>query len=180
MKCAAWIPATVFALAAVAQTELETPPAAAPPAMNNARIDELIRRIDEHAEGGDGRWQLEFEGYPALVLTDTRADRMRIMVPVAEADGLDRDQLYRLLQANFDAVLDARYAVAQGRLWAVFLHPLASLTEREFFSGLGQAITAAATFGTTYSSGALMFQGGDSGEAQQKYYESIMEKGLSI
>lgn len=180
MRAAALLSVILFVPAAAAQTELEAPPPTEPLAMTNARLDELIRRIDEQAEGGDGRWQLEFEGYAALVLTDARADRMRIMVPIAEADGLDRDQLYRLLQANFDAVLDARYAVAQGRLWAVFLHPLASLTEREFFSGLGQAITAAATFGTTYSSGALMFRGGDSGEIQREYYQSIMEKGLSI
>ena len=50
----------------------------------------------------------------------------------------------------------------------------------EFISGLAQAMPAATTFGSTYSSGALIFRGGDSDEKQREYYESIIEKGLVI
>jgi len=183
MKMIVWLLAAAVTLPAAAQSAPEgAPPVPAPAAadMTNARLGTLLRRIDADVRGGDGRWQLTFEGYSALVVTDEAADRMRIMVPVAAVDDLDREQLHRLLQANFDSALDARYAVAQGRVWAVFLHPLASLSERELFSGLGQVITAAATFGTTYSSGVLLFQGGDSAQAQEEYYRAIMERGLSI
>jgi hypothetical protein len=45
---------------------------------------------------------------------------------------------------------------------------------------LAQAITAANTFGSTYSSGALIFGSGDSSSQQREYYESILEKGLAI
>ena len=44
----------------------------------------------------------------------------------------------------------------------VFIHPLGSLSERDFFSGLAQVITLAKTFGTTCSSGALSYGDGDS------------------
>ena len=51
------------------------------------------------------------------MIADPRADRMRAMVPIRSADALEQDELLRLMQANFDSALDARYAVAQGRLW---------------------------------------------------------------
>jgi len=77
-------------------------------------------------------------------------------------------------------VLDARYCIANGVLWSAFIHQLSILTDEELLSGLAQALTAAASFGTTYSSGALIFRGGDSSEQQRKFYESIIEKGLAI
>lgn len=39
-----------------------------------------------------------------------------------------------------------------------------------------QAMNLAATFGTTYSSGALVFGGGDSQGEQNKYYRAIIER----
>ena len=93
---------------------------------------------------------------------------------------VEDDELLRLMQANFDSALDARYCIANGIIWSAFIHPLSILSDEELLSGLAQAITAAASFGSTYSSGALIFKGGDSGEEQRKYYESIIEKGLAI
>ena len=71
--------------------------------------------------------------------------------------------LYRLMQANFDTALDARYAIAQKVIWTAYLHPLGSLGEAQFVSGLAQVVTLAENFGTTFSSGAMTFGGGDSG-----------------
>ena len=51
-----------------------------------------------------------------LVVTDERAARMRIMTEVADAGKIEPARLYRILQANFDSALDARYAVAKGVL----------------------------------------------------------------
>lgn len=133
-------------------------------AMNNARLDELIRRIEGiegEIEGGGGAWRFRFRGYFVFVFTDERADRMRIMVPVAEADSLGKDALYRVMQANFESSLDARYAIAQDALWSAFIHPLSPLAEPEFYSGFEQTVTLAATYGTTYNSGGLSFSGGD-------------------
>lgn len=148
--------------------------------MDNEKLDILIKRIDPEVEGTLGYWQLIYEQTQVYVITDDKADRMRIMSPIVGTEKLDKASLYRLLQANYDSALDARYAVANDTLWSAFIHPLSTLTERDFFSGLAQTIIAANTYGTTYTSGALIFQGGDSEAKQKQYYDEILKKGLSI
>ena len=133
-------------------------------AMNNAQLDRLIRRlegIEGQLEARPGFWRFDFRGFQVYVMTDERADRMRIMVPVTSAEGLGKDALFRVMQDNFDTALDARYAIAQGALWSAFIHPLSPLGEDEFFAGFEQTVALAATYGTSYSSGALRFGGGD-------------------
>ena len=76
-----------------------------------------------------------------------------------------------MMQANFDSALDARYAVAKGVLWSAYLHPLSTLKADDFVSGLAQVVNLAATYGSTYSSGALTFGGGDSSELINKLRE---------
>lgn len=134
-----------------------------PTAMNNQRLDQVIRGLGGEVSGRPGFWVIEYSGYETLVITDENADRMRIMAQVGSAEELDRDQLYRLMQANFDSALDARYAVAKGAVWSTFLHPLAALSEQEFLAGFAQTLTLASTYGTTFSSGGLSFSGGDKG-----------------
>ncbi len=149
--------------------------------MNNDHIDKLVRRIDsEVRREAPNVWLLRVESVEVTIITDERADRMRIMAPVAEATKLPPELLMRMLQANFDSVLDARYAVAHGRVWSAFIHPLGSLTERDFLSGLAQTVNGVLTFGTSFSSGALIFGGGDSGEIHRKLHDRILEKGEKI
>ena len=144
--------------------------------MNNERLGALILRVDENAEGGSGFWRATVGGRAVTVITDENADRMRIISPVARADDLDPGMMFRMLQANFDTALDARYSVAQGVLWSLYLHPLGSLSDEQFLASLGQVVNLAASFGTSYSSGGLSFGGGDSSELIQE----LLEKGLSI
>lgn len=148
--------------------------------MNNERMHELLKRIDPELEGRLGYWAITYENHRAHVITDENADRMRVIVPIVNVEDVDKEELLRLLQANFDSALDSRYCVANGIIWSAFIHPLSILSDEEFISGLAQAFTSAVSFGSTYSSGALIFRGGDSGEKQRKYYESILEKGLAI
>lgn len=132
--------------------------------MNNARLDRLIGEIEGiegEIEGRPGFWQFSFQGHQTYVITDERADRMRIMVPVAPAESLSQEALLRVMQANFDTALDARYAIAQGALWSAFIHPLSPLDDAEFRAGFLQVVTLAATYGTSYSSSGLRFGGGD-------------------
>ena len=117
-----------------------------PGPMTAERMGELIRRIDPRA----------------------RADRMRIVIPIATTEDIDEDQLMRLMQANFDSALDARYAIARDILWATFIHPLGSLTDEQFLVGVGQTANIVATYGTTYSSGMFVFGGGDSAEVERR------------
>lgn len=149
-------------------------------AMNNERLDQLIKRFDENAAGEKGFWQIAYENMDVFVITDESANRMRIITKVTDAKQLEKEHLYRLMQANFDSALDARYAIAKDGIWSTFLHPLSSLVELDFYSGLAQVITLATTFGSSFSSGALVFNGGDSKEQQRKLYESIVKRGLNI
>lgn len=164
--------ATVIMLATLASATAR----AAEPGMNNERLGALILRIDENAEGRPGFWQATVAGRAITVITDEGADRMRIISPVVRADGLEPKLMFRLLQANFDTALDARYSIAQNVLWSLFLHPLGSLSDEQFLSAVGQVINLANTFGITFSSGGLTFRGGDSNEL----IDELLEKGLSI
>ena len=150
--------------------------------MTNSRLAVLIKRLDPQARGEQGYWQFTVEKHPVTVITDAKADRMRVIVPIAPTDKLERDVLFRLMQANFDSALDARYAIAKGVVWGTYIHPLAVLEEKEFISGVGQVVNLALTFGTSYSSGALIFQGGDSQELQQRrqLIDDLLKKGLEI
>ena len=90
------------------------------------------------------------------------------------------EEMERVMQANFDTALDARYAVAQGRLWGVFLHPFAQLERDQLISGLAQTANVAKTYGTLYSSGAAQFGAGDSGNLQRQLIERLLERGQDI
>lgn len=149
-------------------------------AMSNARLGVLIQRLDPGAQSDGGYWQLRVAERDVTVISDDGADRMRILTGVVRAEDLSRTQLYRLMQANFDTALDARYSIAKSILWSTYLHPLSALTDEQFLLGLGQVINLANTYGSSFSSGALIFGGGDSGEQQRQLIQDLMEKGLEI
>ncbi len=160
----------------------EESPQPAPPTapMTGERLDRLIGRIDEDAQRlAPSQWQFTVADRALVVIIDEAADRMRVVTPIVEAKLVDDELFRRMLQANYDSALDARYAVAQGVVWSVFIHPLGELTDRFFLSGVGQVVNAADTFGTTFSSGVLLFGGGDSGQLQRKLLddlEKLLEK----
>ena len=162
-------------------TVLAEEPAPGPGAMTLERMEQIIQRIEPKAVRIKNNWQFNIEGYQVTILTDQRADRMRIIVPVESVDNIKAERLYRLMQANFDSALDARYSIAQDILWSAYIHPLAALDDEQFISGLGQVINLADSYGSSYSSGALIFQGGDSQELQQReLIDRLLKKGLAI
>lgn len=172
-------------VAVAAQFAVAAPVAAAEvkpcPPMNNAGLERLIRRLDPKAQGRPGFWQFTVEDRAVLVITDERADRMRIITEVTPAANVDPKRFHRLLQANFDSTLDARYSIAKDVLWSIYLHPLKTLRDADFLSGVGQVVNLAATYGTSYSSGALVFGGGDSGQLQRReLIERLLKKGQEI
>lgn len=95
-----------------------------------------------------------------VIMTDERADRMRIMIPIRRFDTQRVDDL-RLaliaLHANYDRALDARYAIHDGFLWSAFIHPLSTLTPRDLENALLQVRALRDNTGTTYSSSELLF-----------------------
>lgn len=162
----------------LAQEEAPAPPPE--PAMTLVRLDAIIMALDPEAQTDGHIWQMSIGDTMILIVTDARADRMRAMTPVRETVGITPDDMLRMMQANFDSALDARYAIAQGTLWSTFIHPLSALEKDEFISGLGQVVNLAQSYGTLYSGGALQYGGGDSGELQRKLIDDLLEKGEEI
>jgi len=138
----------------------------------------LLERLDPDVERDGGRWQATLNDVPVTIVTDQAQNRMRILVAIRKADNLTPDDLARLMQANFDSALDARYALAQNILWSTFIHPLSTLHDRQFLTAIGQTINLAQTYGSSYSSGLLLFGGGDSGAIQQReLIDKLLQQG---
>ncbi|MGR3466660.1 MAG: hypothetical protein ACU0CI_02175 [Shimia sp.] len=146
-------------------------------AMTTERLSSILTALDPDVEQRGASYEMTIADVPVLVVTDPRSDRMRAMVPIRSAEGLTPEELARMMQANFDTALDARYAIARGRLWAVFIHPLAALERDQLISGIGQTVNIAMTYGTAYSGGAMSFGGGDSGAL---LLEELLRRGEEI
>lgn len=148
--------------------------------MTNDRIVTLLDKLDDEVEGRPGFWRFHLDEFEVYVVTDERAGRMRAMVPILPSVEVEAEILERLMQANFDSALDARYSIANDTLWATFIHPLSSLSDELLISGIAQSVNLAATYGTTYNSGAIVFNGGDSAEQQRNYYQDIIDRANAI
>jgi hypothetical protein len=160
-------------------TAQETAPEPEAP-MTLDRLDEILRALDPEAQSNGSVWQLTINAVQVLIITDAAADRMRAITPVAKTEDLTPEDVTRVLQANFDTALDARYAIAKDILWSAFIHPLAPLEKDQLISGLGQVVNLAQSYGTLYSGGALSYGGGDSGALQRALIDELLKKGEEI
>lgn len=152
----------------------------AEPPMSRDRMSEIVTALDPDAQAMPNGFQLTIDDVPMLIVHDLVANRMRAMVPIRMADGMTPEELERVLQANFDTALDARYALANGRLWAIFIHPFRELERDQLISGLAQTVNIANTYGSLYTGGATQFGRGDSAQLQQELLERLLKKGQDI
>jgi len=169
--------ATVFALFLIA-SPIQAQDAAEN--MTPGRVLDILLALDPETRPSGNGLELTIEDVPVLVIVDPTADRMRAMVPIRAMDGMSEEDLRRVMQANFDTALDARYAVANGRLWGVYIHPLSPLKRDQLISGLGQTVNLALTYGGLFTGGALSFGGGDSAPLQRELIDRLLEKGQDI
>ncbi|MEM9806383.1 MAG: type III secretion system chaperone [Cyanobacteria bacterium P01_D01_bin.56] len=121
------------------------------------RLEQLLRSDVETVEGENGQWQFRIGERAVIVLADASRDRMRVFSPVVSVEDLTAQQVQAMLAANFHTALDARYAVTDGTVVAVYVHPLSTLQGDNFRSALRQVVSLAETFGTSYSSNELNF-----------------------
>ncbi len=170
----------IFAAGSLAAQEAETPSPDAEPPMTYERLGKILFAIDPEAQPIGPGFELTISDVTVLVVTDTNADRMRAMVAIGSASELSPQDLQRMMQANFDSTLDARYAIANGTLWAAFIHPLSLLERDQLISGLAQTVNIAKTYGTLYTGGAAEFGGGDSHDLQRALIEDLLKKGEDI
>lgn len=135
--------------------------------MTTAAISRLMESYLTDLDGRPGFWRGVREQVQVYVFSDETHDRLRVMAPVGELRELDPRVLQVLLQANYDRALDAKYALRGNEVWAVAVHPLATLAADDFASFLDQVVKLVHNTGTTYASSDLVFRSapGDQGGA---------------
>jgi hypothetical protein len=119
----------------------------------------LVDECDD-VRGGGGAWEMLFGPVRMACMTDVQYDRMRLIAPIIEIDGLSTQHLVAMLEANFHTALDARYTISDEVVFAAFIHPLSPLSDGELRAALQQVASLVQTFGDDYSSGELVFAPG--------------------
>ncbi|MBE9066798.1 type III secretion system chaperone [Leptolyngbya cf. ectocarpi LEGE 11479] len=125
--------------------------------MTLTRLEQILESEVSNVEGENGQWRFSVAGRAVIVLADASNDRMRVFSPVVPVEELTAQQVQAMLAANFHTALDARYAVTDGAVVAVYVHPLSTLQGDNFRSALRQVVSLAETFGSSYSSNELNF-----------------------
>jgi len=125
--------------------------------MDNKKLEKIIHQVSDSVSGQLGYWQFKYFDRYFLVITDETHNRMRIVSPVVEEEKLDETYLKKSLEANYHTALDVKYALADGLMWSVFIHPLKELSDEQVKDAIKQVYSAAATFGYSYTSTELVF-----------------------
>jgi hypothetical protein len=96
-------------------------------------------------EGGPEQWHFFYTGMQMFLIIDSKADRLRLITPLARLDELRRDPdfaevmlLQQMLKANYLATGEARICLNRNILWTLFSHPLDTLAERDLLNAIEQ------------------------------------------
>ncbi len=143
--------------------------------MTNDKLEEIYTSASDSIKGNSGAWQFFVKGIPLMCLTDTNHNRMRIISPVADANKLNEELMQAALVANFHTALDVKYAVSDGVLWSVFIHPLKELSEHQVEDAVSQVYHANINFGTTFTSTSLTFPGSINSKKEDEDIEEAPE-----
>ena len=145
--------------------------------MTNERLNEIYTSLSYSIQGKSGAWQLYIKEIQIISITDSNHNRMRIMSPIMESAQLSDDLIKAALIANFHTALDVKYAITDGVLWSVFIHPLKELSENQVKDALSQVYYANINFGTTFASTSLSFPFNNQPEKpEDKKLKPILEK----
>ena len=125
--------------------------------MDNSALEKVIYSVADSVNGQAGNWQFAVRDRLLYCITDMNNNRMRIMTPIIEQKKLAYTDMLKLMEANFHTALDVKYAITDGILWSVFIHPLKELSNDQALRAIEQVYTAAHTYGTSYNSTGLTF-----------------------
>ncbi len=110
-------------------------------------------------EEGGTTVEYDLNGTRIYLITDETHNRMRFMSPVIEKDKLKNEDYQAILNANFDRALDAKYALYQDILWAVYTHPLKEHSQAQVVNAFHQVKALVQNYGSSYSSTDVVFGG---------------------
>jgi len=135
--------------------------------MSPEKLHAVISDYAKNAKVTNNLISFEYQETKIYCIWDANADRMRMISPIANLSDLSSELLELALKANYHTVLDARYAIGDGVLYSAFIHPLSPITNLEIESAIRQVSTAALTFGTSFTSGELVFPGESAEQAKK-------------
>ncbi len=144
--------------------------------MDNKTLESIYTSVSDSIQGKNGSWHFFIKDIQLLSITDTKNNRMRIISPIADSNSLNNDLIKAALVANFHTALDVKYAVSDGVLWSVFIHPLKELSKNQVKDAVSQVYYANVNFGSTFASTSLVFPGKLSKEEKQKEEEPKLKK----
>ncbi len=137
--------------------------------MTNAKLQQLIlKQSDSVMNKSVNFCEIVKLNRSIICVTDSIANRMRIISPIAKIEDLKSEHIIASLAANFHTALDVKYAVSDGVIWSVFIHPLKELSSEQVQSAISQVYNANVTFGSTYQSTNLIFGGAKKNPASNK------------
>lgn len=126
--------------------------------MTQSKMERIISERVALSEQKQGFLRFKYQNREMMLISDSYHDRMRIIAPIIDYAQVTTEQKERIITANFHSALDARYAVADGKLYAAYIHPLSPLQKRQLTGALDQVASLAHTFGSSYSSESLSFK----------------------
>ena len=146
---------------AASQARLKSSPleASVRPAMDVNQLQSILLARTEQFVADGPVWNFTYGGVQMIAVSDSNADRMRIIAPIVKQADIEPVQKDAMLEANYHSALDVRYAISNGIVWTAYIHPLSPLDEAQVLSALDQVRQSALSFGTSYSSTGLVFGG---------------------
>ena len=120
-------------------------------------VRKVLEEVALDVGGAEGQFTARYRHTRIVVHANERHGRLRIMTPVLAESDLSAQELRILLSANYGRALDARYAIGDGVVWALFIRPLAGMDRRTFLDGADQVVNLKRNFGTSYRSTDLTF-----------------------
>ncbi|WP_299122277.1 hypothetical protein [uncultured Tenacibaculum sp.] len=127
--------------------------------MSIEKLDEIITKSSDSLLSKNNTWRFIYKNRILICVADKKANRMRIISPIAKKEQLTEELILNSLVANFHTALDVKYALSDEILWSVFTHPLKELSPQQIEDAISQVYYANITFGTLYSSTSLTFPG---------------------
>ena len=134
--------------------------------MTQKAMVEIVTELVDEYQGTPNNLQFTYNDVPMALISDEDNNRMRLFAPITSVDNLSNELLQAAMVSNFHLALDARYAIGNGILYATYIHPLKELTKEQIQSAVRQVSSLRSTFGSTFTSGELLY-GGRNPEEQE-------------
>ncbi|MDJ0590020.1 MAG: CesT family type III secretion system chaperone [Pleurocapsa sp. MO_226.B13] len=111
--------------------------------MKIAEITPILERLfnaEDIKHDVEEAWQIKNSQIHLLVILSEDRTWLRLLTPIAAASEA-QSLLAQLLEDNFDATQEVRYAISQNVLWGVFHHRLESLVPEDFESAITSLVS---------------------------------------